>query len=256
MWEDQTPSIRKARWRCSRTTPRPRPGRPRPQSDPLKAPAWRALCSSPASCGCSGSNRTARATPITGRASGACSRAGATSSSGRSTRSGSSPSTSRRWPCGFKAISAKVLGYGGLSVLLPQALMGVASVVLTYHLVRRVFGAGAGLLAGLALAVTPICVAIDRDNLPDTALVLALLLATWALSRAAESGRLGPSCWRWRWSAWRSTSRCWPPSWYCRRSSWPTGWPPRSAGRRNWPGWRPRAWCWWRPRCRGRSPSS
>ena len=92
----------------------------------------------------------------------------------------------------IQALSAKVLGYGGLAVLLPQALMGVASVVLTYHLVRRVFGAGAGLFAGLALAITPICVAIDRDNLPDTALVLVLLLAAWALSRAAESGRLGP----------------------------------------------------------------
>ena len=92
----------------------------------------------------------------------------------------------------IQAASAKLLGYSGISVLLPQALMGVASVVLTYHLVRRAFGAGAGLLAGLALAVTPICVAIDRDNLPDSALVLSLLLATWALSRAVESGRLGP----------------------------------------------------------------
>ena len=92
----------------------------------------------------------------------------------------------------IQAASAWLLGYGGISVLLPQALMGVASVVLTYHLVRRAFGAGAGLLAGLALAVTPICVAIDRDNLPDTALVLSLLLGVWALSRAVETGRLGP----------------------------------------------------------------
>ncbi len=92
----------------------------------------------------------------------------------------------------FQAIGAKLLGYGGLGVLVPQALMGVASVGLTCHLVRRAFGAGAGLLAGLALAITPICVAVDRDNLPDSALVLLLLLAAWALSRAAESGRLGP----------------------------------------------------------------
>lgn len=91
----------------------------------------------------------------------------------------------------IQAASAKIAGYSGLSVLLPQAFMGVVSVVLTYHLVRRVYGAGAGSFAGLVLAVTPICVAIDRDNLPDTALVLVLLLATWALSRAAETGRLG-----------------------------------------------------------------
>ena len=91
-----------------------------------------------------------------------------------------------------QASSARLFGYGGLSVLLPQALMGVISVVLTYGLVRRAFGASSGLIAGLALAVTPICVAIDRDNLPDTALVLVLLLATWALTVASESGRFRP----------------------------------------------------------------
>lgn len=40
----------------------------------------------------------------------------------------------------IQAASAKIAGYSGLSVLLPQAFMGVVSVVLTYHLVRRVFG--------------------------------------------------------------------------------------------------------------------
>jgi len=91
-----------------------------------------------------------------------------------------------------QAAAAKLLGYSGLSLLLPQALMGTGSVVLTYHLVRRAFGAGAGLLAGLILAITPICVAVDRENLPDTALVFVLLLAAWALSLGAESGRLRP----------------------------------------------------------------
>ena len=91
----------------------------------------------------------------------------------------------------LQALSAGVFGFRGLSLLVPEALLGVGSVVLTYHLVRRVFGAGAGLLAGLFLAVTPICVAVDRDNLPDPALVFVLLLAAWALSRAAEGGRLG-----------------------------------------------------------------
>ena len=81
----------------------------------------------------------------------------------------------------IQAASAKLLGFRGVSLLLPEALMGIASVLLTYHLVRRVFGAAAGLLAGLFLAITPICVAVDRDNLPDPALVFVLLLAAWAL---------------------------------------------------------------------------
>jgi 4-amino-4-deoxy-L-arabinose transferase-like glycosyltransferase len=92
----------------------------------------------------------------------------------------------------IQGASARVFGFSGLSVLLPQAVMGVISVGLIYGLVRRVFGAGAGLIAALALAVTPICVAIDRDNLPDSALVLTLLLATWLLSKASETGKLFP----------------------------------------------------------------
>ncbi len=92
----------------------------------------------------------------------------------------------------IQAASAKLLGFRGVSLLLPEALMGTASVLLTYRLVRRVFGAAAGLLAGLILAITPICVAVDRDNLPDPALVFVLLLAAWALSTAAETGRLRP----------------------------------------------------------------
>ena len=92
----------------------------------------------------------------------------------------------------IQAASAKLLGFRGVSLLLPEALMGTASVLLTYRLVRRVFGAAAGLLAGLILAITPICVAVDRDNLPDPALVFVLLLAAWALSIAAETGRLKP----------------------------------------------------------------
>jgi 4-amino-4-deoxy-L-arabinose transferase-like glycosyltransferase len=91
----------------------------------------------------------------------------------------------------IQAASAKLLGFRGVSLLLPDALMGIASVVLTYYLVRRVFGAAPALLAGLVLAITPIAIAVDRDNLPDSSLVFVLLSA-WALSLAAETGRLRP----------------------------------------------------------------
>jgi 4-amino-4-deoxy-L-arabinose transferase-like glycosyltransferase len=84
--------------------------------------------------------------------------------------------------------SAKLLGFSGLSVLLPQVLEGLASVVLVYHLVARRFGAPAGLLAGLFLALTPISVVIDRSSNTDSCLVLVLLLAAWALTVATERG--------------------------------------------------------------------
>jgi len=94
-------------------------------------------------------------------------------------------------PLGFwiQAASAALLGFSGWSLLLPQALAGVLSVGLLYHLVQRVFGPVAGLLAALVLAVTPIFVAANRNNTIDSLLVLTLLLAAWAVSRAAEEGR-------------------------------------------------------------------
>src|SRR5207248_8002886 len=54
----------------------------------------------------------------------------------------------------------------------------------------RTFGAGAGLLAALALAVMPVSVAANRSNIVDSTLVLVTLLGAWAVLRAAETGRL------------------------------------------------------------------
>src|ERR687885_70598 len=56
-------------------------------------------------------------------------------------------------PLGFwlQVASAKVFGFSGLSLMLPQALAGVLSVAVLYRLVSRTFGAVAGLLAALAL---------------------------------------------------------------------------------------------------------
>src|SRR5436305_4001783 len=71
-----------------------------------------------------------------------------------------------------QALSVRVFGFHSLSMLVPQALMGVASVGLVYDLVRRMFGRFAGSVAGLALAVTPMMVAVSRHNNPDALLVL------------------------------------------------------------------------------------
>src|SRR6202022_4245768 len=89
----------------------------------------------------------------------------------------------------IQVASVKVFGFHPLAVLLPQVVEGVAAVAVLSYLVRRHWGAGVGLLAGLVLAVTPIAVAVDRSGNTDTGLVLVLLLAAWALLRAAEGGR-------------------------------------------------------------------
>src|SRR5262245_12261559 len=90
----------------------------------------------------------------------------------------------------IQVASVKLFGFHALSVLIPQALEGVAAVGLLYHLVARRLGAAAGLLAALFLALTPVSVAIDRSSNTDSCLVLVLLLAAWALTLAAERGSL------------------------------------------------------------------
>ena len=87
--------------------------------------------------------------------------------------------------------AAKLGGFSPWAVLLPQVVEGLAAVALACHLVGRCFGATAGLLAGLFLAVTPIAVAVDRSSNTDTGLVLVLLLAAWALLLAAERASRG-----------------------------------------------------------------
>jgi 4-amino-4-deoxy-L-arabinose transferase-like glycosyltransferase len=85
-----------------------------------------------------------------------------------------------------QALSVRVFGFHSLSILVPQALMGVASVALMYDLVRRRFGRVGGFAAALALALTPITVAISRHNNPDALLVLCSVAALWCTVRALE----------------------------------------------------------------------
>src|SRR4051794_12035745 len=89
-----------------------------------------------------------------------------------------------------QALSARIFGFSPLSLLLPEALAGVACVALTYYLVRRVFGTLAAFLAAMAMALTPIAVAMERTNNTDTILMFTLLLAALALTLAVEKARL------------------------------------------------------------------
>jgi 4-amino-4-deoxy-L-arabinose transferase-like glycosyltransferase len=87
-----------------------------------------------------------------------------------------------------QALSARAFGFNSWSLLVPQALMGVATVWLVYDLVRRRFGRAAGFAGGLVLALTPITVAISRHNNPDALLILCCVAALWCIVRALEEG--------------------------------------------------------------------
>ncbi|MGW3270100.1 glycosyltransferase family 39 protein [Streptomyces kronopolitis] len=90
------------------------------------------------------------------------------------------------WPM---ALSVRLFGLNSWAILVPEALMGVATVGVLYAAVRRRFGAGAGLLAGGALAVTPVAALMFRFNNPDALLCLLMVCAVAAVLRALDDGR-------------------------------------------------------------------
>jgi 4-amino-4-deoxy-L-arabinose transferase-like glycosyltransferase len=87
----------------------------------------------------------------------------------------------------IQAALAKIFGFSGLPLLLPQALAGIFTVYIVYRLVRRAYEEPAALLAALALAIMPVSVVIQRNNSPDALMLLVLSLAAWTLLRALES---------------------------------------------------------------------
>jgi 4-amino-4-deoxy-L-arabinose transferase-like glycosyltransferase len=90
------------------------------------------------------------------------------------------------WP---QVFSVWIFGFHGWSVLLPQVVEGTAAVFLLHRTVRRWAGEHVALLAALILALTPITVAIDHVNNPDTLLVLWLVAAAYALTRTLAGDR-------------------------------------------------------------------
>lgn len=86
-------------------------------------------------------------------------------------------------------LSARIFGYSSASMLLPDAACTVAAVGLLYATVKRAFGPAAGIAAALALATTPITIAIARVNNPDALLILLLVASAFFTQKAIDSGR-------------------------------------------------------------------
>ena len=87
-------------------------------------------------------------------------------------------------------LSVRVFGLSSWSLLLPQALAGVATVGVLYAAVRRSFGPAAATIAGLVMALTPVSVLIFRYDNPDALLTLLLVGGAASLLHAIETDRL------------------------------------------------------------------
>lgn len=90
----------------------------------------------------------------------------------------------------LQALSARLLGYDGFALMLPQAVGGVLTIAFTLFLVRRLHGYLAALFAAATLAVLPASVLVARNNTMDSAMVAVVMAGLLATARAADAGRL------------------------------------------------------------------
>ncbi len=89
-------------------------------------------------------------------------------------------------------LSCRVFGYGTWQMMLPLVASALGTIWILHSCVKRVFGHGAAAVAALVLALTPITVAINRDNNPDTLLVFLMVAGAALALRAVHNGTLLP----------------------------------------------------------------
>uniref|UniRef100_UPI001FE0850B glycosyltransferase family 39 protein n=1 Tax=Nocardia cerradoensis TaxID=85688 RepID=UPI001FE0850B len=84
-------------------------------------------------------------------------------------------------------LSGRIFGFSSASMLVPQAVMAVAAVALLYGAIRRITANHwMALLAGAALALTPVAALMFRFNNPDAVMVLLMTAAAYATVRALD----------------------------------------------------------------------
>jgi 4-amino-4-deoxy-L-arabinose transferase-like glycosyltransferase len=75
------------------------------------------------------------------------------------------------------ALSFSALGYTEFAARLPAAVLGLATVLVTYMIGKRFFGSRAGLMGGVVLATAPEMVVLSRIVVHDIALAFFITLA-------------------------------------------------------------------------------
>jgi 4-amino-4-deoxy-L-arabinose transferase-like glycosyltransferase len=93
-------------------------------------------------------------------------------------------------PDWLMGLSGRAFGFGSLSVMLPGALYGIATVLVLHDTVRRALGHEIAILAALIMALTPVAVLVGRYNAPDALLLALLVGAAWSVTVAIQTGRV------------------------------------------------------------------
>ncbi|MBK3567872.1 glycosyltransferase family 39 protein [Streptomyces sp. MBT62] len=89
-------------------------------------------------------------------------------------------------------LSCRIFGFGTWQMMLPEVAAALGTIWILHSSVKRYFGHVAATIAALVLALTPITVAINRDNNPDTLLVLLMVAGAALGLRAVRTERLLP----------------------------------------------------------------
>ncbi|MFJ5699387.1 glycosyltransferase family 39 protein [Arthrobacter sp. NPDC093139] len=90
------------------------------------------------------------------------------------------------------SLSVRLFGLNSWAILVPQALMGIATTWLIYKIIRRSHPAAPALLGGLIYATMPVVVLMSRFNNPEPLMGLLTVTAAYFVIRALEDTR-----WSW-----------------------------------------------------------
>jgi 4-amino-4-deoxy-L-arabinose transferase-like glycosyltransferase len=92
----------------------------------------------------------------------------------------------------LQALSLRIFGFHIWALVLPQIVEGVITILVLYRAVRLVATPVAGLIAAVVLAASPITVLLNRGNISDSLLIMCLVLAADAATRAIVTSRVLP----------------------------------------------------------------
>lgn len=86
-------------------------------------------------------------------------------------------------------LSVRLFGFNPVAMLLPQVVMGIATTLLIYLVLRRCTSGAAALFGAAVFFTTPIVTLMSRYNNPDPLMLLLMVAAAWFVLRSIETGR-------------------------------------------------------------------
>jgi 4-amino-4-deoxy-L-arabinose transferase-like glycosyltransferase len=88
-----------------------------------------------------------------------------------------------------QALSVRLFGVRAWALVLPQAVEGVLTVLVSFHALRRLAGPVAGIVAAAIFVASPAVATLNRGNISDTLMILLVALAADSMVTAVIEDR-------------------------------------------------------------------